>query len=176
MNRISVDTLALAIKQVRSLTMTQKEAMVDEIFRAQPNLLGSVLAQHRLGVSLVKIEFLLDILQVCFQAMKVSGHVWPPITLDEQERQMQRLTASVKFGGNMGNGLQQIATKQYIDAHPEKYLLAYVLAECADWLKKVAPEETDKFVLLAAINLVNCIAFSSAPQANGKRGKPHGKS
>lgn len=167
---ISLDSLAIAIKHVRALNMKQKETMGDEIFRAQPNMLGSVLVQHQLGVSLVKIEFLLDILLVCFQAMKESGHAWPQISLDEQDRQIQLLTASVKFGDDLGNGIQQIGTKQYIDAHPEKNLLAYVITECVDWLKKVEPEETDKFVLLAAINLVNCIAVSSVPTSKRKKG------
>lgn len=176
MSRISLDALARAIKHVSTLSMLQKEAMGDEIFRAQPNLLGSVLVLQRLGVSLLKIEFLLDILLICFQAMKESGHTWPMITLDQQDTQMQRLAATVKFGENLGQGLQRIASQQYIDAHPEKYLLAYVINECTNWLSRVEPEESDKHVLLAAINLVSCIALLPATTSKRKKGNSHGGS
>lgn len=33
----------------------------------------------------------------------------------------------------------------------------------AGWLQRVVPGESDKFVVLAALNLVNCIAFAWLP-------------
>ncbi|MBI3144155.1 MAG: hypothetical protein HYZ18_02585, partial [Pseudogulbenkiania sp.] len=83
MSRISPNTLAQAITKVRAMDRKQKEGLADEIFRAQPHLLGSVLVQQRLGVSLEKMEFLIDILFICFQAMKDSGLTWPLINVKE---------------------------------------------------------------------------------------------
>ena len=51
------------------------------------------------------------------------------------------------------------AGAQYIAAHPEKMLFAFVQAEVNRWLQRVEPEESDKYVAMAAMNFVNCIAF-----------------
>ena len=47
----------------------------------------------------------------------------------------------------------------YVEDHPEKELLAYVQAQTAIWMNRIVPEETDKYVMMAAANFVNCIAF-----------------
>lgn len=53
--------------------------------------------------------------------------------------------------------------------HPEKPLLAYVMTETAKWTARVAPEESDKHVLLTIWNLVNCIAFVALPSQKAKQ-------
>ena len=159
MSRISYNALAQAITTVRAMDMKQKEQLADELFRAQPHLLGSFLAQKQLGVSLEKMDFLMDLLLICFQAMKESGLTWPVITEDELDRQLQRYIAIVKFGNDLGKSLRDQSMQQYIEDHPEKELLAYVQVETANWLNRIVPEETDKYVMMAAANFVNCIAF-----------------
>ena len=154
MTRISPEDLARAIVAVRGMDFSEKEALGDEVFRVQPHMMASVLAQKELGVSLEKIDFLLNILLVCFQAMKESGLTWVTVTEDEQERQLIRHTAFVRSSSGRDETL-----RQYIDSHPEKWLAAYVSSELGDWLKRTAPEEPDKYVMLAAWNLVNCIAY-----------------
>jgi hypothetical protein len=155
MTRISTRDMARAIVAVRSMDFSEKEALGDEVFRVQPHMLASVLAQKELGVSLEKIDFLLNILLVCFQAMKESGLTWITVTEEEQERQLKHHTAFVRSSSGRDEML-----RQYIDSHPEKWLVAYVGSELGDWLKRTAPEESDKYVMLAAWNLVNCIAFT----------------
>lgn len=49
--------------------------------------------------------------------------------------------------------------QRYIENHPAKELLAHVEVETANWLKRIVPEESDKYVMLAGANLANCIAF-----------------
>ena len=159
MSRISLKALAQAITKVRVMDMPQKAQLADEIFRVQPHMLASVLVQKRMGVSLEKMDFLLNLLFICFQAMKESGLTWSLITEDEQDRQLGRYVGSVKFGEDLGTSLRDQAMRQYVENHPEKELLAYVEIETANWLKRIVPEETDKYVMLAAANLVNCIAF-----------------
>lgn len=169
MSRISRAALCRAIATVRAMDRAQKEALGDELFRDQPNMLGSVLVQHQLGVSPEKMEFLLELLFICFQAMKESGLDWPLITEDEQDRQLARYVGSVKFGDDLNEMLRERAMRQYIKGHPEQELLAYVTVETKDWLFRIVPDDTDKFVMLAAANLVNCIAFVQMPTSTSNR-------
>ena len=163
MSRISHQALSLAIQKVRAMSMNQKEQILDELFREQPSMLGSFLVQKQMGVSFEKMGFLLDILLICFQSMKESGLTWPLITEDDQDKQLARYVATVKFGEDLSASLQDLAMKQYIESHSEQYLLAFVTVETKDWLSRILPGKTDKFVILAAANLVNCIAFVPMP-------------
>ena len=56
-----------------------------------------------------------------------------------------------------------IAQKPFIDGHREKPLLAFVTQQSVDWLARIEPEETDKYVMMAAANLVECIAYVELP-------------
>lgn len=159
MSRISIDTLVKAIKAVQTMNSQQKEALVDELFRTQPTLLGSCLVLPRLGVSPEKMELPLNLLFICFQAMKQSGLPWPCISEGELERQADRYAATLKFSEGMKPALVKQAQQQYIVSHPKPELLAYVSNETSQWLSHVVSEDSDRFVLMATMNLVNCIAY-----------------
>ena len=165
MSRISQNALLSAIKALQTMDMQQKALLADEIFREQPNSLGSVLVLPQLGVSLQKIEFALEILFVCFKAMKASGLVWPIISEDDLDRQSRRFTAIIHFAGDLNERLREDSMQQYIASHPEKELLAYVQSESAKWSARIVPEETDKYVMLAVWNMVNCLAFVVFPES-----------
>jgi len=98
-------------------------------------------------------------LLICFQAMKESGLSWPLITEDEQDKQLARYVATVKFGEDLSSSLQELAMKQYIENDPGPYLLAFVAVEIKAWLSRIHPEKTDNYIMLAAATFVNCIAF-----------------
>jgi len=68
--------MACAVDAVRAMDFSKKEALTDEVFRVQPHMLASFMAQKEFGVPLEKIDFLPNILLVCFQAMKGSGVNW----------------------------------------------------------------------------------------------------
>lgn len=165
MSRIGLKLVVQAIADVRGWNEAQKARLADELARDQPNMFGIFLAQQNMGVSPEKMEFLFEILLTCFQAMKLSGLAWPKIPLDEQDRQMARHVASVNFGAELGQQARQRAMAQYVESHPEKELLAHVLNETAGWLGRIAPEDSDRFVILVAVNFVNCIAFVPLPAA-----------
>lgn len=101
--------------------------------------------------------------------MKESGLQWPLITEDEQDRQLTRYVAAVKFGEDLPPADRDRAMNQYIKKHPEQDLLAFVTTETANWLTRIIPEETDKYVMLAAANLVNCIAFVPLPASKHRK-------
>ena len=71
---------------------------------------------------------------------------------------MARYVAAVRFGEDLSSAQSERAMMQYLKAHPEP-LLAYIKTELAKWLGSVATDESDKYVMLGCVNLVNCIAF-----------------
>jgi hypothetical protein len=169
MNRITVDNLAAAIRKVRAMSVKEKEALADEIYLHQPHLLASCLVQSRLGVEPAAVEFLLHILLVCYQSMKESGLQWPVITEDEQDRQMQRWIGAVQFSEHAMWSAADSAREHYTSQHPEQTLLAFVVSETNQWLREIsernAEAQSDKFVMMASMNLVNCIAGAPVSSA-----------
>lgn len=163
MSRISPKALIGAEARVRAMSLEQKEKLADELYLVQPHVLASFLVQQQFGVSVAKMEFLIDLMLICFQAMKDSGITWPLITEDDQDLQLARWMDSLRSWELLPEGLRTPALRRYIDAHPEKVLLAYVQVEVNRWLQRVEPEEVDKYIAMAAMNLVNCIAFVRLP-------------
>ena len=168
MSRVSERAVVNAVASVSTMGLLQKEALADELFRAQPNMFGSVLVLQRMDVSPEKMGFALNLLFICFQAMKEAGLTWPLITEAEQDKQMARYMAAVRFGEDLSPAQSERAMMQYLDAHPERPLLAYITTELAKWLGSVTPDESDKYVMLGCANLVNCIAFVPMPPTNKK--------
>jgi hypothetical protein len=169
MSQITVDNVAAAIRKVRDMSAKEKEALTDEIYLRQPHLLASCLVQSSLGVGAAAVEFLLNILLVCYQSMKESGLHWSVITEDEQERQMQRWIGALQFSEHAAGSVADGAREQYTSQHPEQPLLAFVLSETDQWLGTISERnteaESDKFVMMASMNLVNCIAGAPVSSA-----------
>ena len=160
--KISLKHVGLAVVKLEKMSFAQKEQLADEIVRDQQALFASFLVQKQFGVSYEKMEFLLNILFVCYLAMKESGLKWPKITDDDVESCMDRYVESVKFGMDLNPEQNDELIIQFIAAHPEQALLAYVQVETANWLKRITPEDSDRYVMLSAINMVNCIGYAQS--------------
>ena len=158
--RISIDHVKSAVNKLAAMDMAQKEQLAGDIVREQPALFTSFVVQKQFGVSIEKMEFLLEILFICFLAMKESAGQWPKITDDEVDACMTRYVNSIQFGQDLDPSRRHELVLQFVQAHPEQALLAYVQVEVANWLKHIAPEESDRFVTLAATNMVNCIGYA----------------
>lgn len=172
MGRISVEHVAAAVRKLATLTLAQKTRLIDEIHVKQPNLLASCVVQSKLGADEQTVEFLLNILLTCYLAMAASGYDWPLITEVEQERQLGRMVGSVRFSEELVDPTAADAARaQYVADHPEPALLALVLRDCNAWLadlsRRRAEKDSDKFVLMALVNLVNCIAHAPAERRRG---------
>lgn len=167
--KISIEHVGRAVVQLGAMSLAQKEQLADEIVREQQALFSSFLVQKKFGVSYEKMEFLLNILFVCFLAMKESGSKWPKITDDDVEACMTRYVESVKFGMDLDPAQSHELINQFIAGHPEQALLAYVQVETANWLKCVTPEESDRYVMLAAANMVNCIGYAHSSGVQRRR-------
>lgn len=159
MGRIDDSHLVSARAKVAAMDLATKECLADEVYRHQPNLLASVLALHGSEVSMPELDGMLNILFVCYQAMIETGKAWPEITLHDQEKHLARLAAQIKFTEGLEAVLQQQAVADYINAHPEKWLLAFVFDEisAAGWSQVQSDKE--KQLLLVALNIVECIAY-----------------
>ena len=158
--KISIENVRQALVKLEAMDMAHKEQLAEGLAREQPALFASFLAQRKAGVSYEKMEFLLTILFVCYLAMKESGRKWPVITADEVDACMARYVESVKFGMDLDPAQRHELVLQFVAQHPEQALLAYVQVETASWLRRVSPEDSDRFVMLAAVNMVNCIGYA----------------
>jgi len=165
MGVITQSVMVQADIDVNRMSHAQKVALADEIFLQQPNLLASILVLQRMGVGMAQLEVPLHILLVTFQAMKLSGRAWPIVTEDIQEGCMQRLTARARFNEGVPADLANKVVQQFCDEHPERYLLAFVYGYLADHDLLAVRTDPEKFLMLGALNLVECVAFVSPATA-----------
>ena len=172
--RISLEHVATAVRKLRLMDMPQKTAIIDEIYLKQPNLLASCVVQRKLGADEQTVELLLNLLLTCYVAMGESGFEWPLISETDQQRELQRTVGAVLFSEQLADPTAADAARaQYVDTHPEQPLLALVMTECNAWMKDLAQrnaeKESDKYVMMASVNLVNCIAHSTARRRSVSR-------
>jgi len=162
--RITQNILVKAIRDVKCMGFSAQEQLIDDIYQEQPNMLASVLALQSSGVSFPDMDIALNILMVCFTAMKYSGDNWPQLTKDELERQMTRYRAQMDFTSDLAPEQKIQAMTKYVMTHSEPVLLAYVSAEISAWLERKPCSEEGKFVILCAGNFVNCIVALAHPE------------
>jgi hypothetical protein len=162
MGAITQSVMVQAAIEVNRMGQAQKVALADEIFAQQPNLLASILALPRMGVDMVQLEVPLHILFVTFRAMKLCGRSWPLVTEDIQEGCLQRLTARARFNEGLPEDLVNKVVQQFCDEHAERYLLAFVYGYLGDHDLMKVRTEAEKFLMLAVLNLVECVAFVEA--------------
>ena len=99
---------------------------------------------------------------VTFQAMKLSEHPWPLVTEDIQDGCLQRLTASAHFTEGLPRELATKVVEQFHNEHAERYLLAFVYGWLGDHDLMAVRTEAEKYLMLGALNLVECVAFVGA--------------
>jgi len=144
---------------VRGMNHDQKVRLADEIHAQQPNMLASILVLPQMGVDMAQLEVALHVLFVTFQAMKLSGHAWPLVTEDIQDGCLQRLTASARFTEGLPQELATKVVEQFHTEHAERYLLAFVYGWLGDNDLMAVRTEAEKYLMLGALNLVECVAF-----------------
>jgi hypothetical protein len=168
MSSITSRLLVDAVLRVERMSFKEREQLADEIHARQPNLFFSVLVLQRYGASLEQIEVVLNLLFVFHETMKGSGRAWPVISEDVQERCLQRLSARVRFIEGLTPQQQTQAVSDAIAKHPEQQMLAYVFGKFRDHGLGGIETEAQKMLLLAALNLVECIA-ETAPKPKGRK-------
>lgn len=111
-----------------------------------------------MAVAPAHVEVVLEVLMVAHLALKASGQRIKTIAEADQERELQRLVASVKFAEGMAPDLVEASINQYDGFRNEPWLLAYVTALLQEHGVLFSTNENTKYVLLSALNLVGCIA------------------
>ena len=134
--------------------------------------MDSCLLQHNLDVANGGLQHTTAMLLVCFQAMKESGFEWLQISQDQRERQQSRMTDTIQLSRKLDDrDLSDGVTQQFLMSHPEQPLMAYALAVSNSWLQQIAARgtqaESDRDVLMACLNFVNCIAYTGAKARRG---------
>ena len=162
MGRLTQRVVIEADVDVRRMSHDQKVRLADEIYAQQPNMLASILALPRMGVDMAQLEVTLHILLVTFQAMKLSGHHWPLVTEDIQDGCLQRLTARALFNEGVPEDLATKVVEQFHYEHAERYLLAFVYGYLGDHDLMAVRTEAEKYLMLGALNLVECLVFVGA--------------
>lgn len=163
MGMITQAVVVQADIDVRSMDQEQKVRLADEIFLQQPDMLASILVLPRMGVGMVQLEVPIHIMLVTFQAMKLSGHKWPLVTEDIQDVCLQRLTARARFNEGLPGELAAQVVQQFCEEHRERYLLAFVYGHLRDHELLAVRTEAEKYLLMGALNLVECVAFVGSP-------------
>ena len=168
MTSISSRLLVDAVLRVERMSFNERERLADEIHAQQPNLFFSVLVLQSYGVTLEQMEVVLNLLFVFYSAMKISGKAWPVISEDVQERGLKRISGRARFLEGLTPPQQHQATADAIAGHPEKQILAYAFGKLGEHGLLGIKTEAEKMILLAAVNLVECIA-ETAPKAKGRK-------
>ena len=158
MASISSRNLVDAILRVERMSFRDRERLAEEVQDRQPNLFFSLLALQRYGATLVQIEVVLNLLLVFHEAMKCSGGNWPVVAEAVQERCLARISGRVRFIEGLTPELQTRATLDAVGDHPEQQLLAYLYGKFKEHGLIGIRTEAEKMLMLAALNLVECIA------------------
>ena len=92
---------------------------------------------------------------------------WPLISEEDQDRYLQRHVGAVRFSEEMTDPVAgEQARREYVGSDPEQPMLAYVMSENNQWLADLAQRgaeaESDKYEMMASVNLANCIAYADA--------------
>ncbi len=162
---VSAAHLAAAIVAVKAMDARQKEQVCDRIHAEQPNLLASVLALPRLGVSMQTVDVVLNILIVLTLAIDNSGQRLATVIEADQERELQRLVAIVRFSEGLDAAAMGQSIQQTTAYKRESVLLAYVFDTIQRAGLTDVTDEAAKYAILAAINLVNCIATAKRSES-----------
>lgn len=156
--RINQESLKMAIDAYEKITLKEQENVVDQIYLSQPNLLASVLVLQRFGNSMEHIGEILKILIVLHLALEFAKVKIVLVSELEQDREMNRLVATMKFSEGFSNALAAKSIQNYIENHKEKFAFAfaYNVINVSGILS--LREENSKFLVMAGLNLVNCVA------------------
>lgn len=105
---------------------------------------------------------LLNILLVVYQAMKACDTAWLMISELTQEQCLQRLTANSQFAEGLPAALKDQAVHDTVKEHPELWLLAFVRDQLRQHNLLAINTDAEKYLVLAALNLVDCVAACSS--------------
>ena len=153
---LSIDALAASAVRIRDMSLKEKEAVVDEIAILQPNLLALVFVLNSLEVPIQKVDQVLHILLVLYDAFKRSmPEGIPMISEDTMEavdkNQMALLRLMDAEEPEEAARLCRLATT----SHPEINAFAYANGTLRDAGMYDAKKQDEFYCVRAVRNLVD---------------------
>ena len=90
--------------------------------------------------------------------MKVSGYAWHVVTEEHQERCLARFAGRIRFLEGHANEQKATTVSDVVTTNSEQRLLAFVSDELRFHGLMLVDTDTKKFLVLAALGMVECIA------------------
>jgi hypothetical protein len=121
-----------SIGYIFSLDMKQKEAIADEIFKKQPQLLFEVLGLNHFGVPMDRIEYVLNLLFIFYDYYYDRGKIeLPKVTEKMIDDAHENIIAMLKFmdkegGPETSAPLMKKATLAYPEIEALAFLTGYM--------------------------------------------------
>jgi hypothetical protein len=128
MSRISIQATAKAVAAIQKLTLTEKEALCDELFKTQPDIFFLILGLSQDGVSLVKADYALHLLLIIYRAMTDAG-ITGRVSRKHIEKSMKNIDGLLGFLQG-GASLQEMMLTAH--SSPEVNLLAFITGDMKD--------------------------------------------
>jgi hypothetical protein len=126
--KITQTLLADAIVKCNNFSIEEKSNYVDILYTRQPQMLGTIIVLYRLGVSEATMEPLMELLFIISIALENGKIELPPASEDLIELCYERVTSRMtqETDARLSELEKRKASQDYIEQHPEQWLLAYV--------------------------------------------------
>jgi hypothetical protein len=126
--RVTQNLIAAAVVKRDKLTLEEKAHYVEIIIARQPQLVGTIIVLKKLGLTEATMEPLMDLLLMVTIALENGQIELPPASegLVDMcfERVITRMTQETD--ARLSALEKRQASQDYIEQHPEQWLLAYV--------------------------------------------------
>ncbi len=160
----SIEDVAASVRRVQSMSQSEKEALCDDIFKEQPNLLGHVLVLSKLDVPMEKVDIVLHVLLVLYDLfMPATPAGLPQVTMDELEdldtNHWELLRLLESEGPAEASRLSQLAAQ----SHPEVNAFAFAISHLVESGVSDMTKKEDELCVRVVRNLVD--AFARARRA-----------
>jgi hypothetical protein len=148
-----------ANEKLQAMDMNARLLLADRIFESQPELLGAVLVQQKLGTSPVDLEFLIELLMVCVLSVNESGLEIPRITEDIQELTLKIVSSRVLITQGLSSQETELALAQQIEQFNEPNLLAFAQKGLQQKIVNSGVKAINSSYILCALNLVESMSY-----------------
>ena len=143
-----------------------KKCLADEFCETQPDLFSEILALKQMEISRERVEFVLNIVLICFLAVRKSGKFLPQIRQDEINRETARFLEIVGIENWFNQLSIDKALNQTLRSSPEKVLSGFTYTELILFYYNVLREKNDKYLIMVTTALVNCIECALSEHNN----------
>lgn len=168
----SIEDVAASARRIRAMCPADKEALCDDIFKRQPNLLGHVLVLSRLNVPMVKVDRVLHVLLVLYDLFtRTTPGGLPQVSIDELEEVDDNQWALWRLMESETPAEASRLCQLAATSHPEVNALAFAIGDMMEAGISDMMKKEDEFCVRAVHNLVGAFARARRDGAVGGESK-----